>query len=309
VTSTPTKLRDCYFEKCEATYGGAISATANLVLNFVTFRSCRGRASGCVDSRNGPDPDLVVSNTLFNKPRAELFGAIFRISKGGFWICDTNFSRPQVDSCVGSIESKYGSLDMRFTIISDSKAHRHNGAICLRHLDELMCDSCMFANCSHVPDEFEAAGVLLAYENAYDSGIVNCVFLWNRPNVSWTIHILSGHQLTLSMCYFSGDAASELGPRLIVRHNVTFGRVASIGFSFSAGTFPQKRKVATSTPMAPMATPTSTEFPPRVTVSIAIASCLFAVAVASIFTLVLMIFRQLCDCSRAPRNKAAKAFF
>jgi hypothetical protein len=309
VTSTPTKLRNCYFEKCEATYGGAIASTANLVLTFVTFTSCRGRASGCVDTRNAPEPELVINNTLFNKPRAELFGAIFRISKGGFWLRDANFSRPQVDSCVGAIESKYGSLDMRFTVIANSRAHRHNGAICLRHLDELTCDSCMFANCSHVPEEFEAAGVLLAYENAYDSAIVNSVFLWNRPNASWTIHILSGHQLTISKCYFSGDAASELGPRLIVRDNVTFGHAASIEFSFSAGTFHQKKKAATPTRRSQATTPENTEVAPRVTVSMVIASCLFAVAVASIFTLVLMIVKQLCECSRPKRNKAAKALF
>jgi hypothetical protein len=137
------------------------------------------------------------------------------MSKGNFEINSCNMTHPRADNCVGAIEAKFGSMEMRFTLITDSSAHAHHGAMCVRLLDQLTIEFCLFANISHCTDEYEAAAVLLCYENAYDSAIVNSAFLWNRPNASYCVNVLGGHVLHIEGCCFTGTAEAELAPRLV----------------------------------------------------------------------------------------------
>jgi hypothetical protein len=116
-------------------------------------------------------------------------------------------------------------LWMRVSVILKSSAGGHNGAICTRQLDELTYEFSKFANISHCTDEVESAAVLLGYENAYDSAVLNCTFIGSDPNATSTIKILDGHPLLLSGCSFSGKVERELGSELVKPIDCRFGHV------------------------------------------------------------------------------------
>jgi hypothetical protein len=225
-SSAPVKLFNTLFEECQALEGGAIGCTNSLSMDLISIRSCIARASGALFIR-GEWASANFTRCHFFNERAELFGVLFRFSKSDFTITSCNFTHCRAERCCGCLETKFGPMELKFSVVCESSAVTHNGAICTRQLDELTYEFCQFANISHCSDEVESAAVLLCYENAYHSAIVNCTFLGNEPNASWTIKVLGGHLLVISGCYFTGKIERELGPGLMKSIGCEFERVIS----------------------------------------------------------------------------------
>jgi hypothetical protein len=172
--------------------------------------------SGALDLRFGASPDCELVECSFVRDHADVFGVLFRMSKGNFLVDACNGTKTRGDQCVGFMEAKHGTVEMRYLTVVGSSAHTHNGALCMRTLDQLLIEHCVFVNTSQVTDEYEAAAVLLCCENAYDSVLADCVFLWSRPNASYTITVLhGGHPLLIERCCFTGPAEREVSPWLI----------------------------------------------------------------------------------------------
>jgi hypothetical protein len=215
-TTVPLTVTRSFFHKCEATQGGGIFSSSHVAVSACEFQACRARASGGIDLRNGDRPDASIVQCNFLKDRADLFAVLFRMSKGNFVADSCNGTKTRADQCVGFMEAKFGCMEIRFITVVGASAGTHNGALCVRLLDQLLIEHCVFVNVSHCTSEHEAAAVLLCYENAYDSLVTDCAFLWTSPNASYTIHVLTGgHLLVLERCCFTGTKERELAPRLI----------------------------------------------------------------------------------------------
>jgi hypothetical protein len=117
------------------------------------------------------------------------------------------------------MEGKYGTLEMRHSVVSESMAASHNGGICARLFDAISIDYCHFYKNGHISNENDAAAALLFYDNAYDSNLAACTFVENRPSGSFTLTVGSGHSLLASDCCFSGPRSAEVNPK-----NIAFQR-------------------------------------------------------------------------------------
>jgi hypothetical protein len=215
-------LFNCQFDGCTGRNGGAIAVTSAFTMNFITARCCHAREGGAIDIRASSQSNVVFSNSLFHFNTAELFGDIYRLLNGTFMIHGTNSTSARAQACVGCFETKFGSLDMRFSIICNSSAHVFNGAICTRDLDSLNVENSIFMKCAHTSSDGETGAVFLFYENPYDSALVKCAFCGNDANGSYTITVSSGSTLILVECCFTGTEGKEIHPKNYAMEGCTF---------------------------------------------------------------------------------------
>jgi hypothetical protein len=225
-SSVPTRLFNCLFHECHASEGGALVCHSDLSMQFVSTWSCAAHSCGALAMR-GESLALSLICCHFFNTQAQIFGVLFRFSKGEFRIESTNYTHCRGAHCCGCMESKFGTMEMRFSVIAETSAVQHNGAICTRQLDELTYEFCHFINISHCSSDFESAAVLLCYENAYDSAIVNSTFVGNDPNASLTVKVVGGHLLLFIGCSFSGKRERELGQDLMKTVDCRFEEWAS----------------------------------------------------------------------------------
>jgi hypothetical protein len=184
--------------------------------------------------------DLDMNMCLFLGNHANYFGSFYRITKGATRLSSSNVTSSVADECVGAAEAKFGSIDMRYTIIDDSMAKAHNGGFCARMLDSMTLTLCLFARCRHTSAEKSAASALLIYENPYDSSMTGCQFVANKPDRSFTLVVATGHGLVVRKCLFSGPA-DELSPNNLITEKCLFAQkeFLSISFqSFAGGRYP-----------------------------------------------------------------------
>jgi hypothetical protein len=193
--------------------GGAIASTSSLTFDFVTFRKCDAHDGGALDVRTNFSTDCDLTLCDFDFSSASYFGSVYRRSLGTLQIIATNFTHSRCRDCVGCLETKHGAFEMRFCVVRDSSAGAHNGAFCTRLCDSFRLEFSVFANCSHISSEGDAAAALLAYENPYDSTLCNCAFVGNSANGSHTVTVASGHSLIISDCCFSGGEWKEINEK------------------------------------------------------------------------------------------------
>jgi hypothetical protein len=207
---------------CSAAYGGAITSSSFLTLDYVTFSRCRAREGGAIDLRTEETNDVEFTSSLFRLNTAVFFGSLYRSSRGQFRIVHTNFSQESASECVGCGEGKFGDFQCRFLVLSGCSAGAHNGGLCFREMDLSVIEYGFFENCSHDSNEQDAGAVFLMYDNPLDSSLQKCVFVSNRYGGSHTITCASGHSLMVSDCCFSGRQISELNTKNIIVENCVF---------------------------------------------------------------------------------------
>jgi hypothetical protein len=215
-SSGSLRLFNCLFEGCSAKSGGAVASTSSLTLDFITFRKCDAHNGGAIDIRTNVSADCDLTLCAFDSDSATYFGSVYRLSAGAFRVAATNFTRSHGRECVGCLEAKHGPFEMRFCVVRDSSASAHNGAFCTRSCDTFLLELSVFANCSHISSEGDAAATLLIYENPYDSTLCKCAFVGNSPNGSHTVTVANGNSLIISECCFSGAEWKEINQKNVV---------------------------------------------------------------------------------------------
>jgi hypothetical protein len=218
----PVVLFNSHFDDCQGNFGGGLCCTNGLDCDFVTFLNCTAKEGGAVDARSEHDSDTSLTMSLFLFDQARYFGSVYRLSRGIFRLIATNVTGSGATSCVGGLESKFGSAEIRFSVLSGSTAGSHNGGICTRKLNSFLAEFCLFERCAHVSKETEAAAVLLLYENPYDSSLSHCAFVNNSPDESYTLTVSNGHALMVAECCFTGEQKWEINPGNIGTENCLF---------------------------------------------------------------------------------------
>jgi hypothetical protein len=204
-------LYNCIFTRCESSStGGAVATNSSLVLSFVTANSCSARFGGVLHQSYQRECSLSINLCLFANASAHYFGALYRNAPGEFTLDSTNMSHLKVEHCVGCMEVKGGSLSMRFSVIEDSVARAHNGAVCTRELTRTLFERCIWAHCKHVSNESDAAAALLIYENPTEAALLYSNFVDNDPWGTYTITVVTGRHLIMTGCWFTGLYAKEV---------------------------------------------------------------------------------------------------
>jgi hypothetical protein len=212
------------FDSCQAKQGGAISCTGALRLDMATFSQCRALEGGAVEVRTEHNRDCGIVLSLFARNVADYFGSVYRMSRGLFRVLSVNFTRWHCQRCVGCMEGKYGTFELRHSLVSESAAASHNGGICTRLFDTISIEYCHFLRNAHISNENDAAAALLFYDNAFESTLTACTFVENRPSGSFTLTVGSGHTLMVTDCCFSGTRSKEVNPKNIAMERCLFSQ-------------------------------------------------------------------------------------
>jgi hypothetical protein len=218
----PLVIFKSHFDDCRAKFGGGVCCTRGVKCDFATFLSCTAKEGGAVDARSNDDSDTSMTMALFVWDHADYFGSLYCLSRGVLRLISTNIPGSRAGRCVGGLESKFGSAEIRFSVLSRSTAGSHNGGICTRQLDSFLSEFCFFEKCAHVSYEPEAAAVLLLCENPYDSLLAHCAFVDNNPSDSHTLTVCYGHGLMVAECCFTGTLKKEINPRNIGMESCQF---------------------------------------------------------------------------------------
>jgi hypothetical protein len=293
-SSATLRIIDCEFRSCQAGAGGAISTSAGLSILSTVVTSCQAQTAGAIECRGRNSHEVSLTSSAFDRPRAAIFGCLVS-NRFGVVGASCNFSGSIATNCVGLLEVSNAPIEFRMCVVARSTAANHNGAFCLRNCDELSIERCLFANCSHVTSRYEAGGVFLIYATAYDSAITHSLFVGNDPNGSFTIHVLSGHQLMLVGCCFTGAEAREIAPRLIAKDKVLFGQAECTAVLQSRAPRPPKRR---TTPAAAG---------PGKKVRIFVLSVAVSLTLMVLLSGVRVVVRRACG-KEAPQTKAPRAF-
>jgi hypothetical protein len=141
------------FRNCQGKSGGVISSISALSLYFTTFEECRAEQGVAMDLRTEDSHSCDAILTLVTDVSPELFGAIYRQARGEFYTMSSNLTRPRGDKCVGCMEAKFGSMAMKYCVLTESSADSHNGGVCCRDFESLAIDCCFFDRCRHTLNE------------------------------------------------------------------------------------------------------------------------------------------------------------
>jgi hypothetical protein len=95
--------------------------------------------------------------------------------------------------------------------MAEASSGSHNGGICVRMASSLSVTRCTFAECEHHSAETNAAAVLLVYECPPLAHIEQADFVNNVPDSAHTLTVVSGGQLTITQCCFTGTRTAEIG--------------------------------------------------------------------------------------------------
>jgi hypothetical protein len=220
------------FQDCEGRDGGAISGHASLTIDCVRISRCVGKIGGAFDLRAQGSDFVSVNRSVIAFCRADFFGSFYRSSKGACEIRTLNCSGSRASECVGTAEMKWGAVQFRFVSFSDSSAKAHNGGLCIRDLESMTMDSCIFAGCRHTSGESEAAAALLLYENPANSVLQNCFFLQNFPDRTSVLTVAGGQKLTIRNCCFSGKQYTEIRDRHVTVIDCNFEQRQCEGIQF-----------------------------------------------------------------------------
>jgi hypothetical protein len=215
LASVPVQLFNCRFADCWGHKGGAVSTNRSLSLHFVTFVSCSAGDGGAIDMRSAGRDSLELNLCLFLGNHAKYFGSFYRMTKGSTRLSSSNMTSSAASQCVGSAEAKFGSVDVRYTVLENSTAKAHNGGFCARLLESMRITRCLFARCRHTSDQQDAASALIVHNNACDSGLTDFQFVANAPDRSFTIVVATGHVFVVRGCLFSGPPAELRTDNLI----------------------------------------------------------------------------------------------
>ncbi|EAY06617.1 hypothetical protein TVAG_056110 [Trichomonas vaginalis G3] len=196
-TTKPIKLLNCLFAQNQGSFGGAIFTTSEIEAHFCTFFDNSAQEQAAAISIRAAKAITNITDTIFNKNKANLFGTIYRTSDQPFDFLRNNVTKSHATACVGSMETEKGKTMIKYVIFAENKADIHNGCLVVRDPLSIEVFNTIFYKNSHQSSENVVASCILIYTVPVIGKISDCLFAKNDRSNSYTIRAYYGSPLAI----------------------------------------------------------------------------------------------------------------